>query len=745
MIHLPQLITDLGLILAAAAVTTLVFKKIKQPTVLGYILAGLIVGPHFEFTPTVTDEKSIHIWAEIGVIILLFTLGLEFSFKKLVKVGPASSITAMVQIVSMLGLGYASGKFLGWSTMDSIFLGAMLSMSSTTIIMRAFDELGVKHKKYAGLVFGALIIEDLVAILLMVLLTTIAVSQQFAGAEMLESVLKLSFFLILWFICGIFLIPTFLKKTRKLMNDETMLVVSLALCLLMVILATQVGFSPALGAFIMGSILAETTQAERIEHLTKSVKDLFAAIFFVSVGMMIDPAVLVEYAWPVILISLVTAFGKLISTSLGALLSGQPLKTSVQAGMSLSQIGEFSFIIATLGLTLKVTSDFLYPIAVAVSAITTFTTPYMIRYSGSFYNFIERNLPEKWLKSINSYSSSTQNITTLSDWKIMLQSYIYKIIIYSVILIGIIFLTSRFLHPFIIANVVEGNNGNIITIIVAMLFMSPFIWALSIRRTQKKAYSNLWLNRRYSRGPLIAIELFRIALSVFYIGFLLTLFLETWLAIGIALGVIMLIIIIFSRRLQAFYTRLEQRFLFNLNERETLAAKPEILPWDAHLAELEVSAESPFMGKTLIELRIRERYGVSIALIERGKITIATPGGEERLFPGDKVTVIGTDEQLANVQRELEQVQQAAANSLNEEDAESTKNNLQLQKVTVHSQSPIMGKSIRTSGIRENAQGMVVGVERNGERILNPDSTLVFAPDDIVWIVGNSKRVKELV
>ncbi|MGV8879670.1 MAG: cation:proton antiporter [Sphingobacteriaceae bacterium] len=744
MIQLPQLISDLGLILAAAAVVTLIFKKIKQPLVLGYILAGLLVGPHISLIPTVGDERSIQIWAEIGVIILLFTLGLEFSFKKLVKVGPTSSITAMVQIISMIGLGYATGVFLGWSKMDSIFLGAMLSMSSTSIIMRAFEELGIKQKKYAGLVFGALIIEDLVAILLMVLLSTIAVSQQFEGAEMLISVLKLGFFLILWFIGGIFLVPTFLKRTRKLMNDETMLIVSLALCLLMVMLATQVGFSPALGAFIMGSILAETTQAERIEHLTKSVKNLFAAIFFVSVGMMIDPAVLVEYAWPVVLIALVTAFGKLLSTTLGALLSGQPLKISVQAGMSISQIGEFSFIIATLGLTLKVTSDFLYPIAVAVSAITTFSTPYMIRSSESLYQFLEKHIPESWLAGLNRYSSSTQTITTLSDWKALLQSYIYKIIIHSVILIGIIFLSSRFLHPFIVQNIVNGNKGTILTIVVSILFMSPFLWALSIRRTQKKAYSNLWLNRKYSRGPLVAIEAFRIALSVFYVGSLLNIFLDTWLAIGIAIAVVMLIIAIFSRKLQQFYTRLEQRFLINLNEREILTARPEIVPWDAHLADLEVSSESPFIGKTLIELGIREKYGVNIALIERGRITIPTPGPRERLFPGDKLTVIGTDEQLANVQQQIEDAKNAYNDTFNEE-MQSAKNDLQLQKITVTNKSKICGNSIRTSGIRENTQGLVVGVERQGERILNPDSNLVFEAYDIVWIVGNSKRIRELV
>ena len=468
MIHLPVLITDLALILAAAGVTTLLFKQIKQPLVLGYILAGFLVGPHTLYLPTVTDNESIHIWAEIGVVFLLFSLGLEFSFKKLVKVGGSASITAVVEVLFMLLTGYLAGMAMGWSSMDCIFLGGILSVSSTTIIIRAFEELGIKHKKFAGLVFGVLIVEDLVAILLLVLLSTLAVSRQFEGLEMLTSILKLCFFLVLWFIGGIFLIPTFLKKTRKLMNDETMLIVSIALCLLMVLLAVQVGFSPALGAFIMGSILAETTQAERIEHLTKSVKDLFAAIFFVSVGMLIDPAVLVDYAVPVLIITLATVFGKFISSGIGALISGQPLKTAVQTGMSLAQIGEFSFIIATLGLTLKVTSEFLYPIAVAVSAITTFTTPYLIKASEPFYRFLDRTLPTRFTAGINRYSSSTAGITTLSDWKVLLRGYIFNTIIHGVILVALVLLGARYIQPFVALHLLNGDRGTIVSLILTL-------------------------------------------------------------------------------------------------------------------------------------------------------------------------------------------------------------------------------------------------------------------------------------
>jgi len=739
MLHLPVLITDLGLILAAAGVTTLLFKKIRQPLVLGYILAGLLVGPHIHFIPTVTDNESIHIWAEIGVIFLLFSLGLEFSFKKLVKVGGSASITAIVEVLFMLVIGFVAGKLMGWATMDCIFLGGILSVSSTTIIIRAFEELGVKHKKFAGLVFGVLIVEDLVAILLLVLLSTLAVSRQFAGAEMFFSILKLCFFLVLWFIGGIFLIPSFLKATRKLMNDETMLIVSLALCLLMVMLAVKVGFSPALGAFIMGSVLAETTQAEKIEHLTKSVKDLFAAIFFVSVGMLIDPGILITYAVPILIITMATILGKFLSSGMGALLSGQPLKTAVQTGLSLAQIGEFSFIIATLGLTLKVTSDFLYPIAVAVSAITTFTTPYLIKSSETFFLFLERKLPVKWVAGINRYSTSTAGITTMSDWKTLLKSYTFNTIIHTVILIAIIFAGSRYLQPFITTNLINGNNGIIISLVLTLIIMAPFLWALAIRRIERKAHSHLWLNKKYTRGPLISLEVLRISLAIFMVGFLIYQFYSTLAAITIALVLIILVMTIFSRKLQAFYDRLELLFLYNLNARDEQNKQPEILPWDTHLTELTVAPESDLVGKSLIELAVREKYGVNIALIERGNKMIPTPGRDERLYPNDKVMLIGTDDQLAAIKELFE------GEVKENDELYFPKKDMTLQKIVISSSSPVFAQTIRESGIREQTQGLVVGIERKGVRILNPDSNLVFEQEDIVWIVGNTKKIPELL
>ena len=736
--HLPNLIADLGLILAAAGITTLIFKRIRQPLVLGYILAGLIVGPHLDYFPTVTDLKSINIWGEIGVIFLLFSLGLEFSFKKLVKVGGSASITAIVKVLCLMGAGYLIGQSFGWSSIDSLFLGGILCISSTMIAIKAFEELGLKHKKFASLVFGVLIVEDLFAILLLVLFSTLAVSQQSAGTEMFLSILKLGFFLVLWFLAGIFLIPTFLKATKKLMNDETMLVVSLALCLIMVLLADKVGFSPALGAFIMGSILAETTQAERIEHLTKSVKDLFAAVFFVSVGMLIDPAMLVKYAWPIFIVSAVIIIGKVISTVFGALLSGQPLKTSVQAGMSLAQIGEFSFIIASLGLTLNVTSGFLYPIAVAASAITTFISPYLMKLADPLYNLLNRRLPDKWLKAIDRYSSSTEGITKLSDWKILLRSYLTNTIIHTVILTFIILLSLRYLEPFLLDNFGTSVQSIIAATIVVFILMAPFLWALSFRRVEKKAYSHLWLNKKYTRGPLVAIELVRILLGISFVAFLIYQSFDTWVAAVIAIALMIIGMIVFSTRLQSFYDRLEKRFMLNLNEREM--QRPAILPWDTHLTEIVVAPESDVVGKTLSNLMMREKYGVNIAMIERGRINIPTPGRDEVLYPNDKLLLIGTDTQLEGIKSLLE-----VHSPDHDDESNFPVKEMKLQKVVVHAESPVFGQSIRTAGIREKAKALIVGIERGDERILNPSSDFTFESGDVVWIVGNDKKIREVI
>lgn len=734
--HIPALISDLALILAAAAVTTLIFKKLRQPLVLGYIVAGLLVGPHVSLIPTVSDEANIQTWSEIGVIFLLFSLGLEFSFKKLIKVGGAASITAVLEVFIMLMLGYAAGRVLGWSTMDSIFLGGILSVSSTTIIIRAFEELGVKGQQFAGLVFGILVVEDLVAIVLLVLLSTLAASQQFAGIEMLGSVVKLLFFLIIWFVAGIFFLPTLLKWTRKLMNEETLLVTSIGLCLLMVVLATEVGFSPALGAFVMGSILAETTQAEKIEHLVKPVKELFGAVFFVSVGMLIDPAMILKYAGPVAIITVITILGKLISTTVGALVAGQPLKPAVQAGMSLAQIGEFSFIIATLGLTLKVTSSFLYPVAVAVSAVTTFTTPYLIKLSEPAYQKIAAILPHRWKTTLNRYSAATQTISVVSDWRQLLRSYFINMVLFSVIVIAIVLLSAYYVQPMLSGNKEDGHWGRILTALITLVVMSPFLWALAFRGVSNLASANIWQQKKY-RGPLLLLRLLRIALAVVLIGFFVDQFFSTAVAVAVTVGMVGLLLL-FYRRLQAFYITIEERFFSNFNERETRVGsinKQVLAPWDAHLAVIEIQPVSPAIGKTLQELAIREKFGANIALIKRGKQQYAAPGKDERLYPGDIVTVIGTDEQITQLNRFLEEADSSIEEKL------MPAHDIVLRRYLVKKESLLCSKSIREAGIREQSQGMILGIERAGKRILNPESTTVLQEGDIIWVAGSDKKL----
>jgi len=732
--HLNPLISDLGLILMTAAIAVLLFKKLKQPLVLGYLIAGFLAGNHFDFFPSVQEIKSVEVWAEIGVIFLLFSLGLEFSFKKLMKVGGTASITAGTQIVSMCILGYAVGQWMNWSKMDSIFLGVILSISSTTIILKSFEELGVKTQKFAGNVIGALIVQDILAILLMVLLSTVAVSKQFSGGELIMSVFKLFFFLIIWFLAGIFIIPTVLKKAKHLLTDEMLLIISLALCLTMVILASNVGFSPALGAFIMGSIIAETTQAEHIEHLVKPVKDLFGAVFFVSVGMLIDPDALLEHAVPVLILSFVTIFGQSFSATIGAIISGQPLKDSIRTGMSLSQIGEFSFIIATLGMTLKVTNSFLYPIVVAVSAITVFTTPFMIKYSLPFSEFLAHHLPRKWTKRIERYSASTQAIKTVSLWQTVINAFIIQIAILAVIILAIILLSSRYILPL----VHDYHFGTAIGALITLGIVSPFLWALAFRRTATSEIEQLMLDRK-SRGPLTMLFFIRIALSIFFIGLLLNIFFSSKIAL-ITLVIAIIIYLIFHKKLHVQYHKIENHFLANLNDRELSKAKrsrSDLTPWDGHMAVFDIAAESNIAGESLRNLQLREQLGINIVSIKRGEITIHIPQRNERIFPGDEICVIGTDKQVQEFKKYLDQHETDISPEIIEPDI--VLRQIELKNHLFH------GKSIKESKLREKTSGLIVGIEKRGIRTLNPESSVILEKDDVLWIVGDKKLLTDLV
>lgn len=728
--HLPPLITDLALILATAGIVTILFRKIKQPVVLGYLIAGLLVGSHFPFLPNIVDAKSVHVWAEIGIIFLLFSLGLEFSFKKLAKVGGPAGITAIMEVIVMLAVGFMTGKFLGWPVMDCIFLGGILAISSTTIIIRAFDEAGVKGRRFVSLVFGVLIVEDLVAILLMVLFSTLAVSQRFEGAAMFTAMIKLGFFLTLWFLMGIFIIPSLLRRFKAHMKDETLLVVSVGLCFTMVAIANQVGFSPALGAFIMGSILAETTEAERVEHLINPVKDLFAAIFFVSVGMLIDPKLLIEHAGPVLIITIVTLVFKTLGTMAGALLAGQSLKHSVQSGFSLAQIGEFSFIIAGLGQSLNVTSPFLYPIAVGVSVITTFCTPYMIKYTDRAYVLFEKSLPTRLREVVEKNKDSVAKMREQSEWSKFIKFYLFRVLGNGVLVTAIMLLSAKYLKPILADLFPSSSMANSISLFLALLASAPFLWALALKRFDAQSIQVLWQGRR-NRALLILFQLARVVLGFTLFVLLAPQFISLTSALFIALGVLGLMFVLFSKRFDALYYWLENRFISNLSEREEAEQmrRPQLAPWDAHIVQMDVAASAPVVGLTLQDLKIRETFGVSIVMIERGTRKITAPGRLERIYPFDTLSLVGTDQQILEFKNYLDS---GLANS-----SSPVEVNFTLFPYTVRADSDLAGKSILSSGLRQKTLGLVVGIERGDKRILNPDSTEVIELGDLLWIVGD--------
>lgn len=747
MSQLTPLISDLALILICAGIMTLIFKKLKQPLVLGYIVAGFICTPHFKFTPSVVDSASIHIWSEIGVIFLLFALGLEFSFKKLMKVGGSAVISACTIIFCMILVGVFVGWTFGWNRMDCIYLGGMLAMSSTTIIYKAFDDMGLRQQRFAGLVLSILILEDILAIVLMVMLSTMAVSQNFEGGEMVYSILKLLFFLILWFVVGIYGIPLFLKRVRKLMSDETLLIVSLALCFGMVYLAALVGFSPAFGAFIMGSILSETIESEHIGKLVSPVKDLFGAIFFVSVGMMVDPAMIVEYKYQILVIVLAVLLGQTIFGTTGVLLSGQPLKTAMQCGFSLTQIGEFAFIIASLGVSLKVTSHFLYPIVVAVSVITTFLTPYMIRLAVPAYNVIDKYMPSRWRRLLDRYSSGASVANHSNNWKKLVIAIIRIVLIYAVLSIAVTALFLHFIVP-LATDMLGDLWGRILGAALTIAAIAPFLRAMIMKKNRSEEFKSLWSDSRFNHAPLISIILLRIVIAIGFIVFIIENLFRASAALMVGIAIIVVCAMILSRFLKKQSIVLERTFVRNLHykeiQQEYLGEKqPEyagrLLDRDLHLSDFLIPAESAWAGKTLRELDLGKKYDVHVASIIRGKHRLNIPDGNTCIFPNDLIQVIGTDEQLSL----FASVAEKAIHTYDDEDF--GKHEMKLKQFVVAKDSPFVGHSIIECGIRNKYHCLVVGIESAGEDVLRtPQVHMPLKEDDVVWLVGEEDDLNQL-
>ena len=749
MAELPELVKDLALILVVAGTVTLLFKRLKQPLVLGYIVAGFIVSPQMPYTMSVIDRADVQTWADIGVIFLLFSLGLDFSFKKILKMGAAPVIASLTIIFCMMLIGVTVGNSFGWSQMDCIFLAGMLAMSSTTIIYKAFDDMGLRQQHFASLVMSVLILEDVLAIVMMVMLSAVAKGNNPDGGEMIGSVLRIGFFLILWFVVGISLIPMFLRSVRKLISEETLLVVSLGLCCLMAVISTQVGFSSAFGAFVMGSILAETVEAEKIIKVVEPVKNLFGAVFFVSVGMLVEPAILVEYALPIAVIVLAILLGQSLFGSFGYLLSGQTLKTAMRCGFSMAQIGEFAFIIASLGLSLGVISKFLYPVVVAVSVITTFLTPYMIRASEPCYNMLERRLPSSWISTLNHITlSHPSGKGAKNNWKSLLRQMTVNTVIYSILSVTVVALMLTLFLPFIRHLLVGWHwTANFICGALTILGISPFLRAMVMKKNHSEEFKALWAESRINHLPLIFTIIVRVVIAssfVFYVCNYLSRFAN---ALIIAIAVAVVLMMVLSRSLKHSSIRLERMFVQNLRSRDIEAQvrgrkRPlyvgHLLDRNVHMSDIDVPMDSKWTGKTLSQLQLRQRFGVHVSSILRAERRLNIPDGNTIVFPGDRLQVIGADSQLSKMA-------EALRTEIYGSDPDIEDKTMRLRQMVVTGGNPLLGVTLRDSGIRSRYNCMVVGIEEGEENLsqMSPDRT--FEKGDIIWIVGEEKHLAQLL
>lgn len=746
MAELPTLIKDLALILMVAGVVTLIFKKLRQPLVLGYIVAGFLVSPHMPYTMSVLDKADIQTWADIGVMFLMFSLGLDFSFKKILKMGVSPVISALTIIFSMMMLGMAVGHGFGWGKMDCIFLGGMLAMSSTTIIYKAFDDLGLRQQRFAGLVMSVLVLEDVLAIVMMVMLSAIASGSNPDGGQMAGSVLKIGFFLILWFVVGLFVVPTFLRITRKLMTNETMVIVALGLCCAMAWISTSVGFSYAFGAFVMGSILAETIEADKIERVVEPVKNLFGAIFFVSVGMLVEPKVLVEYALPIAALVVTILLGQSIFGTMGFMFGGQALKNAMRCGFSMAQIGEFAFIIASLGLSLGVISGFLYPVVVAVSVITTFLTPYMVRAAEPAYSILERHLPKKWIRRLNHLTTGKHD--TVEDtnlWRRLLKKMSVNVLIYSILCFAVTAVMLTFFLPFI-RHILPHWWANGVCGVLSVAMMSPFMRALVMKNNHSDEFRALWTQNRMNRPMLVFTVLVRVTIAASFLFYICNYLARFANAIVITLALVVIALMILSRSLKHRSIRLERMFIQNLNSRDIAAEvhgnrrplfEGHLLDRDIHISDFDIPEDSEWSGQSLADLQLRQRYGVHVSSILRGSQRINIPNGDTIIFPGDRLQVIGNDEQL-------QKLDSALRAELVPDDPNIEEREMKLQQVVLSSRCSFIGKTLKESGIRDRYSVMVVGAEQGQQNLtmINPNHR--FGKGDTIWVVGERHSLEAL-
>ena len=743
------MIADLALILMVAGVVTLIFKRLKQPLVLGYIVAGFLVSPNMTYTPSAVDMANVHLWADIGVMFLLFSLGLDFSFKKILKMGASPVISAITIIFCMMMLGIVVGHVFGWGKMDCIFLGGMLAMSSTTIIYKAFDDLGLRQQQFAGMVMSVLILEDILAIVMMVMLSALASGSDMGGGQLLQSVMRIGFFLILWLVVGIFAIPLYLRRVRRLINNEVLLIVALGLCCAMAVFSTKVGFSSAFGAFIMGSILAETIEAERIEKLVEPVKNLFGAVFFVSVGMLVDPKILVEYAIPILCLVLTIIVGQSVFGTISFMLGGQSLKSAMRCGFSMAQIGEFSFIIASLGLSLGVIGDFLYPVVVAVSVITTFLTPYMIRLATPAYNNLEKRLPGKLIKSLNQLAMGNTHSQEESKWKRLLTQMTINTIVYSILSSASIAMMFAFVLP-VTRKMLPGWElhwyANAITGVLTVALIAPFLRAMVMKKNHSEEWKALWAESNRNRLPLLFTILVRFLIAVSFIFYICNFLSRFTNALMITIGFVVIVLIILSRRTKHRSITLERLFIQNLRSRDIEAQvhgkkrplyEGKLLDRDIHIADFTVPFNSTWMGQSLAQLKLGTKYGVHVSSILRGGRRINIPDGYNILFPGDVLQVIGSDQQFTAFRDAIE-------NEVLGIDVDVEMREMKLRQLIIGTDSPFVGQTLIESRIRDRFSCMVVGLEEGKESLSPYSPNRKFRAGDIIWVVGEQDSLDAL-
>ncbi len=732
-----SLICDLAYILLMAAVVSVIFKRIKQPVVLGYIVAGFLASPNFAYLPSPAHADNIDFWAELGIVILLFSLGLEFSFKKLINAGGAAIITALIIIIGMMATGFCIGHALGFSTINCIFLGGMVSMSSTTIILKALSDLGMRHRKFTPQVFAVLIVEDLFAVLMMVILSSIALNNSVEGSELLFSAAKLVFFLVAWFLVGTYILPTLLNLARRYLSDETLLIVAMGLCLGMAWLSVECGFSLALGAFVMGSILAGTSLAERIEHVVEPVKNLFGAVFFISVGMMVNPGIIAEYWSPILILSAAVIVGMIIFGTVGMVVTGQPLKLALQSGFTLTQIGEFSFIIASLGMSLGVLDPCIYPIVVAVSVITTFTTPYFIRMADPAYNLLERILPKRLLDYLEKYATGTATAKdeTTQLWKALAGRYAWRVLLYSVVLIAISILYRQYVMPQV-RGLIEGRWGEFLACTLWGLLLSPFLIGLTYPASKASERKLLREANARNNVPLVIMSLFRLLIAM---GFVMYVIANSYgVAMGATVGaaIFILIITLMSKRLNKRLVQIESRFLDNLNERELRrTGANNNLVSNIHLAYVTVGHDCSFVGERLASSNLRQKYGVNVASVQRGGVVIPVPGGNVRIYPGDVVGLVGTEEQLQNITAEMEREPAPTVTASNED--------VKFTHIRLTETSLLVGKTISEANVRANHHALIVAIKRD-EDFIPVNGNIPLKAGDNIWLVAQPSVASSL-